>query len=512
MKKSLKRAAAASAVCAVSLAGTLATNPTAVAGEAAEARASQKPITDFGMKALAFGTKVSVGGVDIKSLKDSLKIQACTRESGWDREQDSKLSTDEIAAIITDNAPAEIAKLISLSPSTSRTSTYREGGVTGTRAVSTIGDITLGGDLVQDVKIPTLAITGLTSTADSFHDPAAADGDGNPFGTAESFGFEGIELKYEGTVVEGTPLADLLDIVNDVATPVNEVVDQVVKLLTSDEVIDLGGIIEIPGLGSIGLGKSFSNIGEHSASSGASALAIEVDPSENDNDSPVLLKLGYAQSRIADSKPSGVFRSTIMGLDFEALPLTDDVSVLHMGGIGTESIPCEGTDNKKVVKTIEGERAIPLNIPGLGGVAVLDGLEYSYKAKQMSRGRARSMAKSSLASFSIPLLDLEITGISSKLNLKSRDRQKVRGSNKPKFKVGEIMYKGESLMPEGGLKIRDFVEFTIDELGGEKGFITFGPRYTRNWYGAKLSAVSLAIPSAGIELDLGWLESQIYPR
>ncbi|MDO3395620.1 hypothetical protein QWJ41_07835 [Nocardioides sp. SOB44] len=508
MKKSLKRAAAASAVCAVSLAGTLATNPTAVAGEAAEARANQKVITDFGMKALAFGTKVSVGGVDIRSLKDSLDILACTRSAGVERVKPSKLSTDQITKLITENAPVDIAKLISISPSTSRTSTYREGAVTGTRAVNTIADITLGGELVEDLKIPTLKIKGLNSVADSFHDPADADGDGNPFGTAESFGFEGISLDYEGTVAEGTPLADLLDIVNQVATPVNEVVDQLVTLLTDT----VGGIIEIPGLGSIGLGSSFSNIGEHSASSGASALAIEVDPSENDDDSPVLLKLGYAQSRIADSKPSGVFRSTIMGLDFEALPLTDDVSVLHLGGIGTQSIPCEGTGSEKVVKTIEGERSIPLNIPGLGGVAVLDGLEYSYKAKQMSRGRARSMAKSSLASFSIPLLDLEITGISSKLNLKSRDRQKVRGSNKPKFKVGEIMYKGESLMPEGGLKIRDFVEFTIDELGGEKGFITFGPRYTRNWYGAKLSAVSLAIPSAGIELDLGWLESQIYPR
>ena len=135
MKKSLKRAAAASAVCAVSLAGTLATNPTAVAGEAAEARANQKAITDFGMKALAFGTKVSVGGVDIKSLKDSLDILACTLSAGVERVKPSKLSTDQITQLIAENAPVDIAKLISISPSTSRTSTYREGGVTGTREV-----------------------------------------------------------------------------------------------------------------------------------------------------------------------------------------------------------------------------------------------------------------------------------------------------------------------------------------------------------------------------------------
>ena len=63
--------------------------------------------------------------------------------------------------------------------------------------------LTLGGELVEDLKIPTLKIKGLNSVADSFHDPADADGDGNPFGTAESFGFEGISLDYEGTVVEG---------------------------------------------------------------------------------------------------------------------------------------------------------------------------------------------------------------------------------------------------------------------------------------------------------------------
>ncbi|NYD59664.1 hypothetical protein BKA08_003902 [Nocardioides marinisabuli] len=508
MKKSFKRAAAASAVCAVSLAGTLATNPTAVAGEAAEARASQKAITDFGMKALAFGTKVSVGGIDIKSLKDSLDILACTRSAGVERVKPSKLSTEQITSLIAENAPVDIAKLISISPSTSRTSTYRDGAVTGTRAVNTIADITLGGELVQDLKIPTLKIQGLNAVADSFHDPADTDGDGNPFGTDESFGFEGISLDYEGTVVEGTPLADLLDIVNQVAAPVNEIVDELVTLLLDQ----VGQIIEIPGLGSIGLGSSFSKVDDTSAVSGANALKIEVDPSDEGNDSAVLLKLGYAQSRISDSKPSGVFRSTIMGLDFEALPLSDDVSLLHLGGIGTESIPCEGTGNKKVVKSIEGDRAIPLNIPGLGGVAVLNGLEYSYKAKQMSRGRARSMAKSSLGSFSIPLLDLEVTGISSKLNLLSREGERVRGSKNPKFKVADILYKGESLMPAGGLKIRETVEFTIDELGGEKGFLTFGPRYSRNYYGAKLSALSLEIPAAQLKLDLGWLESQIYPR
>ncbi len=498
MKKSLKRAAAASAVCAVSLAGTLATNPTALAGEATGARGSQKALTEFGMKAQAFGTKVSVGGIDVKSLKDSQDILACTRTAGIERSKTSTLEPGQYLPIPDD--------LVRVSPSTSTTQTYRDGAVTGTRAVNTIADIRVGGEVVEDLRIPTLKIEGLRAIADSFHDPADADGDGNPFGTAESFDFKGISLDYEGTVVEGTPLADLLDIVNDATAPVNETVSELVTLLTEQ----LGQVIEIPGLGSIGLGSSFSKLDANSATSGANALKIEVDPTEESNDSVTLLKLGYAQSRIAGSKPSGVFRSTIMGLDFEALPLTDDVSVLHLGGIGTESIPCEGTGNKKVVKTIEGERAIPLNIPGIGGVAVLDGLEYSYKAKQMSKGRARSMAKSSLASFTIPALDLEITGISSKLNLLSRDGERVRGSKKPKFKVADILHEGVSLMPEGGLKIGQSVEFPIAALQ-RNGFITYGPRFTRNYYGAKVSALAVDIPGI-VTLDLGWLESQIYAR
>ena len=62
MKKSLKRAVAVSAVCAAGLAGTLTTTTTATADEARKAPA--KELTDFGMTALAYGTKVGVGGVD----------------------------------------------------------------------------------------------------------------------------------------------------------------------------------------------------------------------------------------------------------------------------------------------------------------------------------------------------------------------------------------------------------------------------------------------------------------
>ncbi|MAY95060.1 hypothetical protein [uncultured Nocardioides sp.] len=512
MKKSLKRAVAVSAVCAAGLAGTLTTTTTATADEARKAPA--KELTDFGMTALAYGTKVGVGGVDIKTLKDAKTLQACTRTAGLERLAPSLLSTDQITALLGDALPVDVAELIKLSPSTSTTETYTNGNITGVKAVNTIADIQLGGEVIDNISIPTIKIEGLKSVADSFYDPADTDGDGKKFGTAESFGFGDLKLLLPEDGVIGETLNLLLENLGLSTEDLNEVINVPLGILvdTLQQIIDtagLGDVIEIPGLGSIGLGSSFRKIGNDAASSGANALQIEVNPSGEENGHAALLKLGYAQSRISAPVKSGVFRSTIMGLDFKALPLADDVELLHMGGIGTQAIPCEGTANKKVTKAIEGARSIPLNIPGLGGLATLNGIEYSYKAKQLARGRAKSMAKSKLGSLEIPVLGLEIQGISSRLNLKKFPGERVRGSNKPKFKVLDILHDGESILPEN-LRIGDVIEFVVDELE-QTGFITFGKVKSRNYYGAKLSAINITIPGL-FDIDLGWLESQIYPK
>lgn len=512
MKKSLKRAVAVSAVCAAGLAGTLTTTTTATADEARKAPA--KELTDFGMTALAYGTKVGVGGVDIKTLKDAKTLQACTRTAGLERLAPSLLSTDQITALLGDALPVDVAELIKLSPSTSTTETYTNGNITGVKAINTIADIQLGGEVIDNISIPTIKIEGLKSVADSFYDPADTDGDGKKFGTAESFGFGDLKLLLPEDGVIGETLNLLLENLGLSTEDLNEVINVPLGILvdTLQQIIDtagLGDVIEIPGLGSIGLGSSFRKIGNDAASSGANALQIEVNPSGEENGHAALLKLGYAQSRISAPVTSGVFRSTIMGLDFKALPLADDVELLHMGGIGTQAIPCEGTANKKVTKAIEGARSIPLNIPGLGGLATLNGIEYSYKAKQLARGRAKSMAKSSLGSLEIPVLGLEIQGISSRLNLKKFPGERVRGSNKPKFKVLDILHDGESIMPKN-LRIGDVIEFVVDELE-QTGFITFGKVKSRNYYGAKLSAINITIPGL-FDIDLGWLESQIYPK
>lgn len=523
MKKSLKRAVAVSAVCAAGLAGTLGTTGTATAGESA-GKASSGAVTGFGMKALAYGTKLNVGGIDVKSLKDAKIVSACTRQAGVYNDNYSVLSTEQIKAILGESLPVDIAELVHLSASSSFTETYEEGAVTGVRAVNLLGDIQLGGEVIQDISLPTIKLVGLKSVADSFYDPADSDGDGKKFGTAESFTFGGLTIDLPEDGVVGETLQTLFDIIGvepDMVTePVNATVNQLLAAL--QEVSTTLGLdnLEIPGLGTIGLGKSFRKVTDGFAASGASALEISVNPENVQNGDVALLKLGNAQSRIAAPASSGVFRSTIMGLDFKALPLTEDLELLHMGGIGTESIPCEGTDGKVVTKAIQGDRTIPLGLSnGIDlGVAKLSGLEYSYMGEQLAGGRAKSMAQSKLGTLTLPAFGLEITGLSSKLNLRSQlvpgtngsKIYEVKGSKAPQFKVLTITQNGENLIPNG-INIGETIEFATEGIGGGTGFITFGPRVTRNHYGAKMTALSVKIGDLA-SLDLGWLESQIYPK
>ena len=520
MKKSLKRAVAVSAVCAAGLAGTLTTTTTATADEAAE-RGSGK-ISNFGMKALTFGTRLDVGGVTVKTLKDASTIQACTRSLDLTRRAPSNLSTDQITAMLGDSLPVDIAELIHLSPSTSSTETYQTpDGVTGVRAVNTIADIQIGGEVIDNISIPTIKIEGLKSVADSFHDPADKDGDGKKFGTAESFGFGELSLLLPEDGVIGETLNMLLEALGFSTEEINEGINELINVPlgilvdTLQQIIDtagLGDVIEIPGLGSIALGSSFSKKKANFAASGANALKIEVYPEGVENGGVAALKLGYAQSRISSPVRSGVFRSSIMGLDFKALPLLNDVEALHMGGIGTQSIECEGTGGELVKKTIQGSRSIPLGVvDGLDlGLVKLTGLEYAYKAKQMARKRARSTARSTLGTLEIPVFGLTIKGIQSKMTLRSKLGERVKGSNKPQFKVLTIEQNGENLIPDG-IRVGDIVEFVTENVGDGTGIISFGKIRKRNYFGAQVSAVNVTIPGLAT-LDLGWLESQIYPR
>src|SRR5207344_2677056 len=124
--------------------------------------------------------------------------------------------------------------------------TYYSGSRYGVRGTNLIADIAVGGQ-VGGIQTPVLKIQGLESVADSFVDAGASRG-ADHYGYASDFGFKGISLEIPQATQLPPEVQQLLQIINQ-ATPVNQVVNQVVQLLTQ-----VGGTIQIPGLGSLGLG------------------------------------------------------------------------------------------------------------------------------------------------------------------------------------------------------------------------------------------------------------------
>ena len=211
----------------------------------------------------------------------------------------------------------------------SRTDTYKEGDTHGVRGVNTVGDIRIGGD-VAGVRTPSLVIEGLTTSANAFHTPQG-------FGHAEAFDFASIRLELlEGTPLQGTPLEALLAPLDQVTDTVfegtNDVANEIFKVLQSAT-----APIQIPGLGSIALGKVRGTATSKKATSEAMALEIVVDA----GGSRQLLEIGSANARIGAPTPAGVFRAGGTALDLQALQ-----SALHFGNVQHKSIPCEGTLGK----------------------------------------------------------------------------------------------------------------------------------------------------------------------
>ncbi len=237
------------ATSALALAGGL-----APAGAAAERQAPA--LSNFGYRADVYGVKLVTDNVEAFNVKDAHAQLRCTRAVGQSAQQSSALSVP--------NNP-----LVNIAASTSRTETYKEGATNGVRGVSTIADIRLGGE-VGGVRTPTLVIEGLTTTADAFHTPQG-------FGHAEAFDFASIRLELlQGTPLEGTPLEALLAPLDQVSDTVFEGTDdaanEIFKVLQSAT-----APIEIPGLGTIALGKVRGTANAKKATSEAMALEILVD-------------------------------------------------------------------------------------------------------------------------------------------------------------------------------------------------------------------------------------------
>lgn len=473
MKKSLSRAIAITAVCAAGLSGALVTNTSAVAGSASAHHASKTATqaghraaavrTPFGYKADVFGTKLLVDGVEVKSLKDGYAQQRCTAAAGRETYKNSILSI-----------PEDLTDLVHLSLTNNRSVTYKKGNTYGVKGISTVGDIAIGGDVPGLGKLPQIKIEGLQSVSDAFNK-------NGKFGHKESFGFKGISIDYDGTVVDGTPLAQLLDIVNQVAAPISQIVNQVIELLQSVA----GNIIEIPGLGALGLGTTRGSAGKNQAISESYALKILINATGNDS----VLQLGRARTRIARPVPAGVFRGTATGLD-----LFQDV--LHLGNLGQRSIPCEGTNGKVVTQKTA-------HIGVLGGLVDLTGITYKFMGKQSKSGFAKGMIGTNIGTVSVPSLNLVIKGISSKVNLLKKANTK-RVISKVDTGVLTVLLNGEEVaLPEPGKSVKI----------GDNDWLVMRPLLKKNYFGAETSALSLKLGSMGGQIiDLGTAAGRIFPR
>jgi len=460
------------------LAGSLIlAGPASAGSQGAHERGQAGGITPYAYRANTFGTSVVVNGVQLKTVKDAQALQKCTRQLRGEVVKGSSLGTDSLPI------PND---LIHISPSTSRTQTYHSGDRYGVRGTNLIADISVGGT-VGGIQTPVLKIQGLQSVADSFVDSGAARGQADKYGFASDFGFQGISLE----IPSGGPLPpevqQLLQIVNQAAAPINQVVDQVVQLLTQ-----VGGTIQIPGLGSLGLGTKHGKTTGHSAESSAYALKIEVDsPADG---SKTVVELGRATSRISDPVPSGVFRTTMSALS------VDLGGLLSFGGVSQTSVPCEGTGGKTKSKTIKAA-----SIPG---IVSLSDVQYSWSGNQYTRGqgkqaknKAKGFVQTRIGQVSIPSAGLVINGLTSRVDMKSRkENRPVR--SKASTSIGSITVNGTPIAPLQPGETR--------EISG--GVLKYAIRSNDSFFGTENEGLQVVLFQQNVVIDLASVNGQIFFR
>ncbi|MGZ4445259.1 MAG: hypothetical protein ACXVWZ_03750 [Nocardioides sp.] len=462
MKRSLTRVVAVGAVCAAALAGT-----TTVGASAAPQHRAASGLSKFAYKGNVFGAKVLVDGVELRNLKDAYAAQPCTRDAT--RAPKHAYST----LSVPDN------DLVHASGLTSYTQTYQNAakGLHGIRGVATVGDLALG---ATDGSTPQLSLKGFQSIANAYYD-ATANGGKGAFRHQETFTAPTLAIT---NLPDSIPpeLQDLLDTLTQTGGQITGQVVSVIQQAT-------GGIIDIPGLGSIGiLGTSVGAARANSAYSQTYALRLEVDATGH----PTVLELGHAATRIARPVPAGVFRSTAMGLDM----FTD--SALHLGNLGQRSIPCEGTHGKTVRQHLADASV-------LGGAVSLQGIDYAFMGKQLSNGAGRGFVTSNLDKLTVDSIGLEIDGIKSTVRM-YKPAGTTRVQKQVVTSIGKIMMNGQPVtLPTQRNQSVDL---------GNGNVLTYKVVHP-DYYGAEVHAVELTIPSLGTQgsiLNLGWAAGKIFAR
>lgn len=452
MTKPLVRTLAVLVTCAAALAGVSSASG-APTKTPAGAPAAKTTVTDYGFKANVYGTKLVQDNVEVRNLKDAYAQQPCTRVAGRDVVKSSALTTP-------DNP------LIAVSGSTSRTTTYRANGRTGVRGVNRLADVELGD--ISGGTTPTLVIKGLTTRANSFHRTGG-------FGHAESIDFTSMEF---GNLPDTIP-AELQDLLDALGSTTGDVVSQVVDVLQQ-----AGAPIEIPGLGTIGLGTTSGHAGAFSARSDASALSIVINADGTDQ----ILRLGQASSRIGGPTPFGVFNSRAIGLDMVSLN-----GSVHLGNTKQRSIPCEGTFGK--VRRYH----VPSASVVRGVVVQLDDIDYALMGRQsMTRHRAEGFVATHIGKVTIPAANLELRDVVGRVAVRL-DQGATTVKPSISYSVGKILVNGVGkAVPKPGHRL------TFDGGYLETRILT------RNRSGAELHAVRVTLTSLDSVIELGWAASHIH--
>lgn len=442
------RTALAAGICAAMAVTTAAAPP--AAGQAA-AQAREK--TNFGFKGTAVGVKLFVNNVQALTTKDAVAPLRCTRMAGRNVRQVSTLSTP-------DNP------LVKLSSSTSETTSYRDGKRHGVLATNSLGDITLG-DL--PTGLPQVTIKGLTTTADAFHD-------GQGYGHQETIDYEQLTIELPAETEVPEPLQDLLDAIE---AGVDQVIDVLEEAVTP---------IEIPGLGSIALGRTKGVAKSHFAESDAAAFEFEINAVP---DEVQKLQLGHTRARIGGPTPGGVFRSTSMPMDIKALD-----GGVHLGGVKPRTIPCEGTRDRVRTRTLAAASAV---VPS-GALIGVDGVEYTFRGTQHKDGTADGFDANHIDQATMLAGQFVISDINARTNVKTRSPNgKVRKSFRTS--IGSITYFGEELpVPEPG---------GTTPLPNGEGYIERQIVKTNKW-GGRVIAVRVSLLEDNVVIDFGIAASQIF--
>jgi len=449
VKISIRRAVTAAAVGALAATGAVSLSPTATAQQQA-ASTSTPVLTPYGYNTVASGLKLMAQGVDVRTVRQALVTQSCTRLANTD------LKVAKSAVATPDNP------LINVSAITSTSKTYKIGTKYGAIATNTIGDVAIG-----NADFGTITIKGLTTSADAFHTPTG-------YHSKPSLDLAKISITLPGGTEIPAPLQDLLDAID------SQVMDQVITVLQTAT-----APIEIPGFGKIAIGETWKQKGAHFASADAHGLVIQFTGDGNNT----LIYLGQAHSRIGGVAPKSVFRSNIQAMDVQALD-----GAVHLSRVGATNLPCEGTYGATRHKAVDTAGIVsPLLVK-------LSGIDNSYAGTQSKDG-ATGWVQSTVGTVEIPAAQLTLKGIVSRVKV-----TKVNGkplTSVVKTSLGELIIGGDSVaVPAPG----EVLELTNGIGTIETGLVDKGK------LGATAQAVRISLFEENVVILLGWADNNIWNR